>query len=131
MLASTADAASQETGPFTVATGAERPVELELDSGVILYVTLKEPREETFEEHSQLLSDVIESYESREQKPPPGVLAEYAFYLARLGETEEANRYFKAEMEAYPESAIFVTSLERMMQGQGAFSAEPNAEVSP
>jgi hypothetical protein len=86
-----------------------------------LYKALRVPGAAAYGEHADVLRQFVESYEGKNQKPPPGIHAEYGFYLARLGKAEEARRQFKAEMEAYPESAAFVAALERTVEGHRAF----------
>jgi hypothetical protein len=89
-----------------------------------LYETLETPGPETYEAHSEILRRVIEESESGTRKPPPGVYAEYGYYLSRLGRAGEAKKYFRAEAGAYPESAVFCQILERMAQGKKALPPE-------
>jgi hypothetical protein len=89
-----------------------------------LYASLRVPGPESYASHSDLLGEVVTYYEEKGRKPPPGILAERGLYLARLGRTDEAKRYLKAEVEAYPESARFVAALERIIEGHRAFQRE-------
>lgn len=93
-----------------------------------LYESMRVPGPQVYEQHTDLLGEIVEYYGDRERKPPPGVLAEYGFYLARTGKADQAPRYFQAEKEAYPESAVFVTVLERSIEGRRAFPPSPQTE---
>ena len=99
--------------------GCSNPWEEYEDS---LYRSLKVPGAEVYAEHTDLLRQVVAQFQDEGRKPPPGVLAEYGFYLARVGKPVEAKKYFRAEMAAYPESAVFVTVLERTIEGRRAFT---------
>jgi hypothetical protein len=82
-----------------------------------LYLSIKEATPEAYESHARLLAAIIaESYESG-VKPPPGICAEYAFYLARLQRPKEGEVYLAKEVEYYPESQTFVAVLKRLMEG--------------
>ncbi len=101
--------------------GCANPYDYYEDS---LYSALRVPKQEVYTEHAELLGEIVEYYQERDQKPPPGILAEYGFYLARVGRTEEAKRYFAAERQVYPESAVFMTVLERTINGGRPFTRE-------
>jgi hypothetical protein len=92
-----------------------------------LYEAFRSPGPEAYKAHSELLRRVIEESESDKGIPPPGVYAEYGYYLARLGRAAEAKKYFKAEVGAYPESAAFCQVLERMVEGKNALPPEDAA----
>ena len=100
--------------------GCSSPWERYEDS---LYLSLRVPGRDAYLEHAELLGEIVEEFESAERTPPPGVYAEYGLYLARVGRAAEAGRYFAAEMQAYPESAVFVAALERSVEGRRAFVA--------
>lgn len=94
-----------------------------------LYEALRVPGPATHGRHVEVLRQFVERYEEEGKKPPPGILAECGFYLARLGRAEEAGKYFKAEKVAYPESAAFVTALERTIGGHRAFQPDADKET--
>jgi hypothetical protein len=89
-----------------------------------LYESLRVPGKESYASHAELLGRIVEEREQAGRKPPPGVFAEYGMYLARTGRTQDAARYFRAEKEAYPESATFVSAMERAIEGRRAFGGE-------
>jgi hypothetical protein len=91
-----------------------------------LYGALRVPGDESYAGHTELLGDVVRQFEDEDRKPPPGILAEYGFYLARLGRTDDARRYLSAEVAEYPESARFVAALTRIIEGHRAF--QPGSE---
>jgi hypothetical protein len=72
-----------------------------------LYRVAMEPSVESHEAHAKLLRDFSESKEGL----PPGLAAELGFYLALLGQAEEANTWFEREIAAHSESAPFVAAL--------------------
>ena len=83
-----------------------------------VYASIKESNQEAFAAHAVLLKEVIEEREAEGRKPPPGVCAEYAYYLARLGRGEESHTYLAKEVLYYPESRVFVAALERLIAGE-------------
>ena len=64
------------------------------------------PAEEQVGEHLE----VLEAW-SDDEDVPPGILAEYAYYLASMGRADEARQYFRASIERNPEQAKFIQAL--------------------
>ena len=110
---------------LALGAGCTSPWERYEDS---LYTSLKVPGPEAYARHAELLGEVVEEAEAARRTPPPGILAEYGFYLARAGRTAESKKYFAAEKQAYPESATFVESLERTVEGHRAFTTPAEAK---
>ena len=81
---------------------------------------MREPSAETYESHLTLLQRVVDSRESKGKKPPPGICAECAFYLHRLGRSSEAATFIAKEKEHYPESTPIVSALDRVISGKRA-----------
>ncbi len=96
-----------------------------------LYEALRVPGGESYAAHAELLGRIVDESRSAGRKPPPGIYAEYGLYLARTGRAQRAKECFEAEKEAYPESAVFVAVLERVVAGGRAFSGEGGREAPP
>jgi hypothetical protein len=47
--------------------------------------------------------------------PPPGVYADYGFFLIQQGRDKQGERMIELEMKTYPESAFFIQQLLKMM----------------
>lgn len=87
---------------------------------VSAYTVFRTPGTESFEAHARLLGRVIDQAESRKEKPPPGICAERAFYLWRLGRIDEAVAALEKEERYYPESEVFTTAEKRLVTGGGS-----------
>ncbi len=85
-----------------------------------LYTTLREPSPETYATHLALLLRLVEQREAQGKTPPPGICAECAFYLHRVGRTSEASTYLAKEKQHYPEATPVVSALERLIAGRPA-----------
>lgn len=65
-------------------------------------------RWQTFE---ATLLRIIEESDAAGRKPPPGLLAEYGYFLAERGEYDTAIEYFEREATEWPESAGWMERL--------------------
>ncbi|MDH4110153.1 MAG: DUF4810 domain-containing protein [Gammaproteobacteria bacterium] len=54
------------------------------------------------------LLKIIKQSDTSGRKPPPGILAEYGFFLYERGQTDEAIEYFEREAGQWPESRVFM-----------------------
>ena len=93
---------------------------------VSAYTVFRSPGKESFAEHALLLERVIEQAEARQEKPPPGICAESAFYLWRLGHIQEAVAALEKEERYYPESHTFAVAQKRLVTG-GSTIESPGA----
>lgn len=84
-----------------------------------LYGFLKYATPDSRRAHLDLLERVVAWNREAGRRPPPGVLAEYAYFLALQGETEKAVQALDEEARLYPEAAPFAGALRRMTAGQG------------
>ncbi|RME27821.1 MAG: DUF4810 domain-containing protein [Deltaproteobacteria bacterium] len=80
-----------------------------------LYLATKEPAPENQRKHMEAMERLLSECDARGLKPPPGIHAEYALYAARLGRTGEVAAHLAREMESYPESAVFIGVLARIL----------------
>ncbi|MCC5918859.1 MAG: DUF4810 domain-containing protein [Cryomorphaceae bacterium] len=55
---------------------------------------------------------------STRQVPPPGVYADYGFLLIEEGRATQGERMLEKEIELYPESAIFIALVLKMINGE-------------
>lgn len=84
---------------------------------VSAYTVFRDPGTESFADHAHLLERVIDQAEARQEKPPPGICAERAFYLWRLGRIDEAVAALEKEEQYYPESHVFAAAQRRLVTG--------------
>jgi hypothetical protein len=82
-----------------------------------LYTVMKEPSPATVAQHAQLLEQTIQQANQANVRPPAGVCAEYAYYLAKLGRGGEAKKFLDLEARHYPEAKTFIKALERFLEG--------------
>lgn len=82
-----------------------------------LYSVMKNPSAATAEAHSKVIHSIIKNAQARDARPPAGLSAEYAYYLAKLGRRDEAKAYLDLEARHYPEAKTFLAVLERFLEG--------------
>jgi len=82
-----------------------------------------DPTEESYAEHIELL----ESWAADSDQPmPPGLYAELAYWLAKVGRYPEAEAALQKELALYPQAEKFLTALRAMV-----IPAEPAQTVAP
>ena len=75
---------------------------------------VRTPSSENTTAHIAELREILAVSKEKELKPPPGICAELAFYLAQpdgQGEQSEIDQLYQCEMDTYPESRRFVERL--------------------
>ncbi|MCH4896377.1 DUF4810 domain-containing protein [Marinilabiliaceae bacterium JC040] len=65
--------------------------------------------------YESLRTIIIESHRAG-RKPAPGIYAEYGYLLFMQGKKESAINLLKKEIEAYPESKLFVDRILKSIQ---------------
>jgi hypothetical protein len=70
-----------------------------------LYFYYKDPQ--NIDEYTEELAKLVED-DTKADRVPPGMYAEYGYILYEQGETEKAREYFVKEKEKWPESAAFM-----------------------
>jgi hypothetical protein len=80
-----------------------------------LYRSRKDDTPESIARHRLSLEDVIQTSEKKGLRVPPGIYCEYAYLLARNGESQ-ADQYFSMEVKTYPESEKFVSFIRAQMK---------------
>ncbi len=89
-----------------------------------------EPTAENYGEHIALL----ETWAADPEQPmPPGLYAELAYWLAKVGRFPEAEAALQKELALYPQAAKFVAALRALVIAEeSAAPAEPKpAEKAP
>ena len=69
-------------------------------------------------ENSQELLELIQASELNGFPPPPGIYAEYGYALYLRGQFDGAIVYFAKEQEAWPESAVLMTTVIGRLEGR-------------
>jgi hypothetical protein len=82
-----------------------------------LYDVISDGTVESRADHVELLSEIVTYHDELGTPPPPGVLAELAWYRASLGDLDQVSRLLALEKKNYPESAKFVEAVERSILG--------------
>ncbi len=82
-----------------------------------LYAAMKEPSVATAQAHSELIHQILENARERGTRPPAGMSAEYAYYLAKLGRSKEAKAALELGAKHYPEAKTFLKVFERFLEG--------------
>lgn len=91
------------------------------------FSVIMEPTEESVTSHVELLSSWSESKDGL----PPGVSLELAYYLALLGQTEEAEAVFSKEVAAHPNVAKFAAALQRISMPDPSSDQEQEEMAEP
>lgn len=81
------------------------------------YKIVKGNEENDVQKFMKALQDVSEHPEkSSSGKIPPGVCADFAFFLMKQGKVGEGKLWLIREKELYPESAVFVDKILKMAE---------------
>lgn len=59
---------------------------------------------------------IIERSDTAGNSPPPGIHAEYGYFLAKQGDRTKAKEHFEREVELYPEAHVYVGFLARELE---------------
>lgn len=73
-----------------------------------LYSLKKNQNDTTTAEHLKVLDDILLKSKERAINVPPGIYAEYGYYMLTAGKKEEAKKMFQAEKDIYPESTALM-----------------------
>jgi hypothetical protein len=83
-----------------------------------LYKAKTTPNDKNFQAHVEQLEKIIQKSSDRSLQVPPGVHAELGYRYATQQRVAEAQIQYDAEMQLYPESAIFVGKLKQQLAEQ-------------
>lgn len=87
-----------------------------------------DPTEESYAEHIALL----ETWAADAEHPmPPGLYAELAYWLAKVGRYPEAEAALQKELAAYPQAAPFVAALRVLVIPADAAAKPAPSEPAP
>lgn len=67
-----------------------------------------------------LVEATVRDAEARQSKVPPGVYADYGYFLFRQGRSGEALEAFRKEAAAYPEAKPFMDAVIARVEARGA-----------
>jgi hypothetical protein len=73
-----------------------------------LYSLKKNSNAETADSHLKVLDDIMLKSKEMDLKVPPGICAEYGYYMLSAGKKEEAKKMFQTEKDIYPESTVLM-----------------------
>lgn len=80
------------------------------------YSYLKNADEKSTQELIAVYKQLIEKQNGTRMVPPPGICADYGFLLLQQGKTEEGKALLQREVELYPESAIFIDRVLKLLE---------------
>ncbi len=80
-----------------------------------LYNLKKNPGPEAEEKYKESLLKIINESKKYNRKVPPGIYAEYGYFLIKNGNKNEGLKYLDLEVKTYPESARFIAQLKEML----------------
>lgn len=76
-----------------------------------LYKLKKDPTAQSSAKHQASLEEVIRVSKEKNLRVPPGIYCEYGYLLWQEKRQTEAEAQFNLEMQTYPESTQFVTTV--------------------
>jgi hypothetical protein len=82
-----------------------------------LYDYKKEPSDKTRAAHVESLEDIIAKSTKRGTRIPPGVYAELGHMYIEKGSVEKGAQYLQMEVDTYPESQKFISTLQQRIAG--------------
>lgn len=94
-----------------------------------LYAYKKSPDAKTLLNYKKSLEDIIEKSPKKKLRVPPGIYCEYAYLLAKEGNSTEALKFFALEKSTYPESAFFVDKLMAKLSSKGIAPGSTSPQI--
>lgn len=80
------------------------------------YNYLKNADEKSTQELIAVYKLIIENQKGARKVPPPGICADYGFLLLQQGKTDEGKVLLQREVELYPESAVFIDRVLKLLE---------------
>ncbi|MCZ8355165.1 MAG: DUF4810 domain-containing protein [Cyclobacteriaceae bacterium] len=81
------------------------------------YKMVKGREEEDLNKLMETYKDIVENASTKSQRGiPPGVCADYGFFLLSQGKNEEGRRWLDQEKILFPESAVFIDRILKTMK---------------
>ena len=77
----------------------------------VSYKYSKDPSEKNLLELQKCFEKITSQPSGQRKVVPPGILAEYAYFLYKQGKKEQAIEMMNREIEAYPESKEFIDKI--------------------
>jgi hypothetical protein len=82
------------------------------------YRYIKNNTEQDMEKLLQEYQKVVDNQKEGRKTVPPGIYADYGFFLVKQGKTEEGLKPMKMEVALYPESAVFIERIIKRLEEQ-------------
>lgn len=80
------------------------------------YQYSKNQTEKAEEKFVNEITKVINKQKGLRKTVPPGIYAEYGFYLYKTGQNDKALEMLNKEIETYPESQVYISRLINQIQ---------------
>lgn len=80
------------------------------------YKNSKKQTEESKENLEKEYKKILTVQTGIRKTVPPGLFAEYGFFLYNMGQKDKAIIYFQKEIESYPESEIFISRIKEKIE---------------
>ena len=80
------------------------------------YNYLKKADDKSIDQIMQQYQKVIENQKGTRQTTPPGMFADYGFFLIQKGEIKAGKANLKKEIALYPESKIFIDRILKLVE---------------
>ena len=82
------------------------------------YQYIKKNTDQDLEKLLQAYQYVIDNQKTGRMTVPPGIYADYGFFLVKQGKVEEGLKLMKMEVALYPESAVFMNRIIKRIEEQ-------------
>lgn len=71
----------------------------------------KKQTQKTEKKFVKEINNVIKKQRNKKKAAPPGINAEYGYYLYKIGQKDEGVQYLNREISLYPESQMFISRI--------------------
>jgi len=80
------------------------------------YTYVKRGTDETLTKAMEQYEIVLKKQKGLRKTVPPGMNAEYGYILCKAGKKEEGLTLLRAEIQAYPESEVFISRIIKQLE---------------
>lgn len=82
----------------------------------LTYQYHKNPTEKLYQQVDTEYTNLINKQTGTRNTPPPGLYAEYGYFLYKSGKIEEGLKCFKMEIMLYPESEKYISRIIKQLE---------------